>query len=186
MSTVTSEEQFTYDWWTRVCSDEGKLIAYLQKLQRTEANGFDDNWNAIKRFTNPDFDKAAIAVLKKTADDEQRHGDLLAALLERRGEVTIPDNDSYYWNEMDKVITDLESCAAVFHMGEGLAAFRFNIMLKHPDTPIDVLAWLKVVTPDEDYHCKVFKKLTTDQHVITAKSVHDRILSDMKTGKSKK
>src|SRR4051812_46534510 len=99
--------------------------------------------------------------LVATGDDEMRHSDLLIAVLKGRGAwpVEEPPPESIYWAEMEKSITSLERAGAVFHLGEKLAAERFEALLNHDGTPPDILWFLQQALPDEQHHMRIFGKI---------------------------
>jgi len=177
------EREFTKTWWKNLCADEDRLIKWLQKLQHTERHGFYDNHDAIERFTDPMKDKNAIKVLTQTAIDEWRHADLLVGLIHNRGLAITAPVKSLYWDEMEKVIVDLDTCMAAFHLAETLAAWRFEIFYEYENTPNDVKQWLETVIPDEQYHGKIFRKLTSEDTIARIKIEQQRVIELMKSKK---
>lgn len=173
------DPHYTYEWWSRLCRDEEKMVRWLLKLQQTEYEGFTGNKEADEKWSNGN--QAASNIFRVTGDDELRHSDILVKLLRDRGvvgsdQVSPP---SYYWTEMDKIITDLHSCAAVFHLGEALAAWRFQIIRDHPDTPGDVAHFINQALPDESYHARAFRRLSTDAAIEKATATHIRVVAEM-------
>jgi rubrerythrin len=155
------DKEFTHRWWEKLLADEDKMTLWLQKLQRTELDGYTGNLEAEALWAKDNL--AAKAVLVGIAHDELRHSDLLVDLLRQRGlEPNEESPESFYWSEMDKIIIDLSSCAAVFHLGEQLAADRFRVLFDHPDTPDDIRSFIASAMPDEEYHARSFRKLTDD------------------------
>lgn len=153
---------FTNAWWSRTVADEAKLIRWLQKLRETEFSGYKDNRDAAAKWTTHDDQSAAKHIFLKTGDDEMRHSDLLVEILRGRGvwPTLVAPPQSIYWEEMDREVDSLGTCAAVFHLGEQLAADRFSIMYAHPGTPKDVFGFLLSAIPDEQHHARIFAKLT--------------------------
>lgn len=179
---LSNNRQFTYDWWTAVCKDEERLVKWLLKLQQTEFEGYTGNIEADEKWSNGN--KVASNIFRVTGDDERRHSDMLVKLLRDRGVVGSDkvSPPSFYWTEMDKIITDLASCAAVFHLGESLAAWRFEIISEHPDTPEDVALFINSALPDEAYHARSFGRLSTPEAIVKATETHLRVVAQM-TGK---
>jgi hypothetical protein len=174
------DTDFALRWWERNLADEERMARWLQKLQKTEYSGYADNLSAIEQWAGGNI--AAETVLRATAFDELRHSDLLVELLNKRGLSTEDEQpESIYWSEMDKVIVDLSSCAAVFHLGEQLAVDRFNVIASHPDTPADIMAFLTAVIPDEDYHARSFRKLTDDETLSRIVQTHYKIVERLKS-----
>lgn len=171
---------FANQWWERLLADDERMARWLQKLQKTEYSGYDDNLKAIDQWAGGNI--AAQTVLRATAFDELRHSDLLVEILNRRGLSTETEPpESLYWSEMDKEITDLSSCAAVFHLGEQLAVDRFQVIAAHPGTPPDIMAFLTSVIPDEEYHARSFRKLTDDATLDRVLQSHYLIVERLKS-----
>lgn len=175
-----TERAFTLRWWEGLLADEARMVRWLQKLWLTEFSGYADNYEAAGKWAG---DNPAIAnVFQRTGDDEARHADLLRELLTARG--AFPPEpwpvESDYWAEMDAHIVSLETCAAVFHLGETLAAERFEVIFNHPGTPADIAAFLSVALPDEQHHARVFRRLSTPEALAHIQTVHDAVVAKLK------
>ncbi|AXQ68803.1 hypothetical protein HOU00_gp322 [Caulobacter phage CcrPW] len=178
---MTPEDlKFTTAWWERLLADDEKMVRWLQKLQATEFSGYQDNRDAAARWGggNPAVENVFI----QTGDDEMRHSDLLIDVLRGRGAWPIenPPPESAYWAEMEAVTDSLEACAAVFHLGEQLAADRFVVMYGHKRTPADILYFLHHALPDERHHARVFRKLTNDATLARITQAHNEAVVRLK------
>ena len=171
---------FTRQWWDRLLADDERMVRWLQKLWGTEHSGYQDNYDAAQRWggANP----GVINVFQKTGDDELRHADLLETVLYGRGAWPIEQAppDSTYWEDMEAGIVSLETCAAVFYMGEHLAAERFQVLLDHEGTPADIRGFLVSALPDERHHARVFRKLTTDAALCDMQARHEAAVRRIK------
>lgn len=148
---------FTTSWWGRTLKDEPKLILWLQKLQQTEIGGYDDYMGFIRQFQPED---RTHKIFTNIANDELKHSGLIVDLLESRGYCnSLDDLSSSYWGTMNTNIVDLQSAAAVNYFGEALAAFRFEVIAEHKDTPADIRELLGIVLPDEQFHRETLKRL---------------------------
>ncbi len=163
---------FTRVWWARTVADHAKLERWLIKLEGTERQGYEDNRWAAAQFAQGNV--AVEQILHATGNDEMRHADLLASLLDQRA----PDwrdakpPESTYWEDMDAHIFDLPTCAAVFHLGEKLASERFEVLLEHPATPDDVRTFLASALPDEQHHTRIFAKLAGPEAIEKMTVIH--------------
>lgn len=153
---------FTIAWWDRLLGDDARMQRWLQKLWATEYSGWKDNYDAAVRWGGDNL--AVMNVFLKTGDEEMKHAELLEGVLRGRGWWHAPEGppqaESAYWNAMEAAIDSLETCAAVFHYGEHLAAERFQVLYDHPDTPDDIRAFLAIALPEERHHARVFFKMT--------------------------
>ena len=171
---------FTRQWWDKLLADDVRMTRWLQKLWATEYAGHQDNYDAAARWAgdNP----AVINIFHQTGKDELRHADLLEDVLRGRGEwpILCEPPESAYWEEMDKGVVSLETCAAVFYLGEHLAAERFQVLLDHEGTPDDIKGFLSSALPDERHHARVFRKLTTDAALADIQGRHDAAVARLK------
>lgn len=165
---------FTQAWWSNKLGDPEALLTFLTKLYFTEFSGYADNIEAAYKYASAD--PVAHNIFCQTAADEMRHATLIVPLVLGRGGSCCgsePSEPSFYWTEMDKIVVDLKSCAAVFHLGERLAAERFEIMHDNLGTPADIKAFLEAVTPDEQHHARIFGKLAGPEAIAAAQAHHD-------------
>ncbi|AXQ69944.1 hypothetical protein HOU03_gp324 [Caulobacter phage CcrSC] len=172
---------FTQAWWSNKLGDPPALLRFLEKLHYTEFSGYKDNIDAAYRWAplNP----AAHHIFCQTAEDEMRHAELLVPLvLDRGGRCDGIDAPppSFYWDEMDKAIVSLDTCAAVFHLGEKLAAERFEVMLDNAGNPEDIRAFLEAVIPDEQHHARIFGKLAGPEAIAAMQAHHDKTVIQLK------
>lgn len=175
------DHQLTISWWEKLLKDEEAMNRWLAKLWKTEAGGYEDNYNAIERYG---IDGQAYKIFAKTADDEKKHAELLEdVLVGRRVRTTLDEQPgSLYWEYMYKHINDMTTCAAVFAVGEQLAALRFGVIAQHKGTPSDVMYFLNEALPDETYHAKAFASLATSEDMGVAYG-HHRMAVDILTKK---
>lgn len=170
------DRAFTITWWDGLLKDDERMMRWLQKLQQTEYDGFTGNREADEQWGggNP----AVSNVFRVTGDDEKRHSDLLVDLIHKRGGTTVEvQPESLYWTEMDAIITSLETCAAVFHLGEVLAAERFKVLFEHDGTPDDIRAFLEAALPDEEYHARAFKRISSPEAIEIVQRKHVEVLA---------
>lgn len=170
---MTPEDiEFTQRWWRRKLSDPDALYRFLLKLYHTENGGYTDNIDAGYRWAK--YDETAYNIFYQTALDEKRHAELLVPVVTARGPLLGAEPEpSFYWEEMDRYVVDLKSCAAVFHLGEKLAANRFRVMKDMPETPEDIRAFLESALPDEVHHARIFGKLAGSEAIATMQAHHD-------------
>ncbi len=175
LDTIAEEfdHALTDQWWTRLLKDEAAMNRWLAKLWRTEHGGYADNNDAIARY-QMDPESREYKIYSKTGDDELIHAGILSMVLSGRSirPVLEEQPESLYWNFMNPHIRDIESCSAVFAMGEQLAAVRFRVIAAHPGTPSDIMAFLNKALPDETYHAKAFAALATPEAMKAAYEQH--------------
>lgn len=171
------EVEFTNEWWSRTVNDKKRLIAWLHKLHGTEIGGFDDYTNFIAQY---EMDARTKTIFQNIAADELRHGGLIADLCDSMNQPIIEMPKSTYWAEMNENIIDLKSAAAVNYFGEALAAFRFEVIMEHPETTDDIKNLLSVVLPDEQFHRTTLNKIAGSDLIEQLQSKHDAAVARLK------
>lgn len=168
------EIEFTKTWWSAVCKDPARFAKWLQKLQITEIGGYTDHVDFLKSGIG--YDERSKTILMNIADDEMKHSLILRGLMGCRGiEVIEPTMEtcSSYWTYMNQQYDDLRTYAAINHFGEALAADRFEIILEHPDTDIDVRFALRSILPDEIFHRETLQRMAGEAALAKMKTHHD-------------
>lgn len=168
------EIEFTKTWWSAVCKDSARFVKWMQKLQITEIGGYTDHVDFLKSGIG--YDERSAKILMNIAEDEMKHSNILTGLMNYRGielvEPTI-ETCSSYWTYMNQQYDDLKTYAAVNHFGESLAAERFEIILDHPDTDVDVRYALKIILPDEVFHRETLQRMAGEAALAKMEAHHD-------------
>lgn len=175
------EVAFTNQWWSGVAADETKLTKWLQKLQQTEIGGYDDYMSFLSLYK---VDERTTRIFTNIAEDEKKHSGLIIDLLESRGSgtsaIAMP---STYWDDMNKYVVDTKTAAAVNYFGEALAAFRFELIEAHEETPSDVRELIRKVLPDEQFHRETLKRIAGDNLLDIYSSYHFDAVEKLKQTK---
>lgn len=164
--------EYTTQWWERLLADEDAMNKWLCKLWNTEKNGYDGNLRAAAKYTEEGSD--ARATFNRIAQEELDHSHLLLEILKNRGITPVAEDqpNSKYWPHVMKAVTDLQSCAAASAIGERLAALRFEVIENHPDTPEDIMGFVKQAGPDEAGHCRDFMEIAGKDAIENALARH--------------
>jgi len=178
--TIDEQVQFTTEWWTKLCKDDEKMVKWLQKLYHTELDGFVD-WGGLEDAFSYQITDRTRAILTNIANDELKHSGIIKELLYDRGYSTI-DNvpKSQYWDQMNTNIVDLNTACAVNYYGEALAAFRFEVLVEHPDTPRDIKNALEIILPDEQFHRETLKRLAGNEALAKLREKHDQAMANLR------
>jgi rubrerythrin len=173
--------QFTTAWWERTLKDEAALIRWLQKLRHTEYGGFEDYTGFTQRFA---ADERAKNQFRYIADDELKHSLLISELLRSRGhELDMTPTPSLFWGTMNEHIVDLQSAAAVNYFGEALAAFRFEILIAHEQTPKDIKDMLGIILPDEQFHREALMRMAGEDMIAKLAPIYNATVKALKGSK---
>jgi rubrerythrin len=178
IKTLDEEVAFTKAWWSNVSNNESKLIPWLRKLHGTEVGGFED-YQTFNATLNPD--ERTRKIFENIADDELKHGKIILEVIQSRGFVLgDPVPKSQYWSDMNVHISDIETAATVNYFGEALAAFRFQIILEHESTSLDIKNMLEQILPDEQFHRNTLRRMIPDETLEKYQQFHNTAVNRMK------
>ena len=166
--------QFTKDWWLRCISDNTKMTAWLQKLQRTEIGGYDDH---VEYMSKNVIGERETRILTNIAEDERKHSGLLIDMFAERNIAVVPDGvQSSYWDEILSNVTNLQEYCAANYYGEALAAFRFEVIESMSETPGDIKEVIRKVIrkvlPDEIFHRETLQRLAGEETLARMQAIH--------------
>jgi rubrerythrin len=178
--TLDEEVAFTKAWWENLIKDEARTAAWLKKLYGTELGGYDDYQGFLAKFKHEATDRT-VKILSNIADDELKHSKVIIDVLAGRGHQLDPNPpQSTYWQTMDSHIVDLTTACAANYYGEALAAFRFEVIAEHKDTPTDIREMLSIVLPDEQFHRETLKRLAGADILEQFREIHENAVIQLK------
>src|SRR5262245_50689872 len=131
--------QTTRAWWAQTKRDPEKLLGWLHDQLRGEA-GAGPRVDALRdAFVVPG--SRTWRILTVIADQERKHAVWVAGLLAARGEsVDIDETKARYWPEVEKVVADLETGAAVGAHAEKMRLERIETIVADEEAPADIRA----------------------------------------------
>lgn len=158
-------------WWDQTKSDPEALRAWLRDQLRGEATAA----GRIEAFRDRHAPAGSRAhrILTVIAAQERRHAAWVAALLEARGEAPdVEDEASRYWDAPLAAIDDLESGCAVGAHAEAMRLERIEVIAGDRDAPADVRAVFLRILPEERFHERAFRGLTTPEALAATAGAH--------------
>lgn len=176
MIDFTLEE--TRAWWRQVVSDESRLAKWLQKLYRTELEGYTDHMYYLSK--QGAIKERDAKILTNVALDELKHSHILSNVMACRGIPLGTPPASSYWAEMNSHVETFEDYCAINHYGEGLAAFRFEVIFQMPETPSDIREAIDIILPDEQFHRVTLKNLAGPEALAKLADIHQKAVSSLK------
>lgn len=167
------ELETTKEWWNRVSTSEEEMVKWLKAQYHGEATAEARIRKAIKRFNLTGIKAKIIASI---ADDEAKHTKWVAKLLESRGitpEILV--KEERYWNEVlpqDLEENNFEYFAAVGHLAETMRLDRITL-LASDERFEDIAKVMSKIYPDEVFHARAFKELSSSKKIKQAKKYHN-------------
>jgi len=172
---TTSEHaggQTSRRWWAEVKRDPARVRRWLRDQYRGEATAADRIEFLRARFAEPG--SRADRVLRVIADQERKHARWVAALLEARGlAVRIDAVESRYWEATLGGIRDLATGCAVGAHAERMRLERIEAIAADPEAPADVRAVFARILPQERFHERAFRSLSTAAALAETRGAHD-------------
>lgn len=112
-------------------------------------------------------------VLRKIAQDESKHAELLRVLCERRGIACAAESTGRYYSqiELDKLSTD--ELYAAGHYAEGMRLSRIEAIVQDADMPQDIRETFTVILKDEQMHEAAFGALASEEALRNMQPRHE-------------
>lgn len=171
--------QATKNWWHKCLNDPEKLEHWLVALYNNEKD-------AEVRFASFGInycynDKEAHKTFMIIAEQERKHAIMVEEILKNRNIKLYnkSSNDGRYWRNTLPCICDMQTAAAIGAYAEGLSLQRMRVIIKDPNTPIDLKKLFEVVEPEESYHAKVLEQIATKYGMKKVKDCHDKGLEEL-------
>lgn len=153
------------EWWEEIKNDEPKLIEWLQRQCYGEYRAYERISEIAKKFNN--------SLLSQIALDERNHHEWIKKYLLDRNIPLLDTHTERYWKEVNLKFDSIEEVGAVGYHAETMRLERIKIIAK--DTTYPELALIfKAILPEEVYHAKVFKSLSTEEEIEIAKIDHEQ------------
>lgn len=160
------------DWWERTRDDPALFTGWLLDQLRGEATaagrieGFRDRHAPVGT--------RAHRVLTVIARQERTHALWVGELLRARGlpaeVLPVPER---YWEQPLAQIADLETGCAVGAHAEGMRLARLEVIARDPKAPADVRAVFARIVPQERFHERALRSLSTEEALARTRDAHE-------------
>lgn len=164
----------TEQWWDEVSNSPERMIEWLKDQYYGEVTA---GVRIAKMQTDyPDISDTHKLLLGKIADDEFKHAEWVAELLITRG--IIPriyrEKPDRYWRQTlagDDQKTFTQLCA-IGHHAEVMRLERIELLAKDRRFE-DIADVFGRIRPDEIFHAKAFKAMSTPEDIEAARGNHE-------------
>ena len=161
------------EWWNEVKADPVKMIDWLKDQYHGEVT-------AAVRIKELFFVPGNTLTVKQAnrliriINEEKLHAKWVGKLLQSRGiKPQVLDKESRYW---DKVLptgtTDTQELAAIAHHAEAMRLERIKVIVKDPESPLDIKNVFIKILCMEGNHAKWFKELSSPEYIYSTKPNH--------------
>jgi rubrerythrin len=171
--------KITHEWWERCLQDSEKLEHWLVNLYNNEKDAEERFISFANTFCQND--KKSFHIFMEIAKQEANHAILVENILNNRGieKYEKSSKDGRYWRNTLPCVCDKETAAAIGAYAEGLSLVRMRVIIKHPNTPNDLVELFKVIEPEESYHAMILQKIATKYGMKRVKDCHDNGLKEL-------
>lgn len=161
------------EWWQETKNDPEKLLKWLKNQYHGEATAVVRLEQFIERFGH-EADEEARGLVEEIAKQEQQHAAWIAALLASRGgEAAILDKVERYWDRTLSGIVSWETGCAVAALAEDMRLDRIRAIAEDPDAAEDIRYAFTRILPQEIWHEKTFRELTTEAAMAAVRGGHE-------------
>jgi rubrerythrin len=164
--------QSSTTWWNRTKTNPVAFRAWLYDQYRGEVTAGGRIDAMRDAFTKPGT--KAYRLLSVIAAQERNHARWVGELLRARGlEVRIMPRDARYWRKTVPEVTDLETGAAVGAHAEKMRLERIEAIAMDADAPSDVRDVFRRILPEERFHERAFRTLSTASAMARTSRAHE-------------
>jgi len=175
----------SYDWWAGVLMTPGKLEDWLKRQYHSEASAV-NRIGKLKEKAEAVGVREGIegsnwyeweALLKMISDDEAKHAGQVAKLMLMRGlepKILTEHRSKYFSKFQENMDTSVLGMTAVAAYAELTSLTRFQAIMAHPETPIDIRNEFKTILFEEEFHYAAFRRLAGDAAMERAKFRHQQ------------
>jgi len=165
----------TTQWWNRVSNSNEEMVNWLKAQYHGEATAEIRIRQSIQDYNlNPNSLEAKI--ITSIANDEAKHTAWVKKLLTTRGiTAEILDKEERYWNEvLPKTLEEntFTYFCAVGHLAETMRLDRISL-LSSDNRYLDIAKVLSDIYPDELFHARAFKEMSTAYDIANAREFHN-------------
>jgi hypothetical protein len=160
----------TQTWLNGILANPEKLTHWLKRQ-------FIGEVTAAKRIRelNEIAPEKFKSVITRIADDEAQHSFWIGELLIARG-VLIPaieNPEARYWQPILGELDSFEMIAASGYHAEGMRLIRIRALASDERVDADIREVFAKILPDEEFHEKAFKAMTSTDQIETTRGLHE-------------
>ncbi len=167
------ELETTKQWWKRVSNSETEMTKWLKAQYHGEATAEQRIREAVKRF---ELTGLKAKLINSIADDELKHTKWVEKLLLDRGITPqVLQKEERYWNEVlpkDIEENNFKYFCAIGHLAEDMRLDRITL-LASDDRFKDIARVMTNIYPDEVFHARIFKELSSKKYIKKARKYHN-------------
>jgi rubrerythrin len=163
----------TQEWWNEVSNDENKFIHWLKSQYHGEVTAEKRILDSVQTYKLSGLERK---VIESIAEDEKRHAVWVKSLLEKRGiKAEILIKEERYWSKTIPNVFEKNTFSyfcAVASLAETMRLERINL-LANDERFKDVAEVFMKIFPDEIFHARMFKEMSTKEDMEEAEQFHN-------------
>ncbi len=159
-------------WWDRTKTSAPAFEAWLYDQYRGEVTAA-SRIDALRDAFTEKRSRAHL-ILTVIAEQERKHALWVAGLLRARGlDVHVEPVEDRYWKRTVPEVVDLETGAAIGAHAEKMRLERIETIASDSDADADVRAVFRRILPEERFHERAFRSLSSDSALAKTAGAHD-------------
>lgn len=159
------------EWWSETKRDDAAMTRWLLSQYHGEVSAAEKIEQLRERFAGQD--RRANKLLSIIAAQERLHAGWVLTLLQTRGLDPSHAHQDRYWSKTLPGITDLESGCAVGAHAERMRLERIETISADEEAPADVRAVFQKILPQERFHERAFRSLSTAEALSQTRTAHE-------------
>lgn len=158
-------------WWNEVSNDPIKMVDWLKDQYHGEMTAFDRITNLLTQY--PDISERDKGLITMIALDEHQHALWIRGLLQARGiEAKVLEKEERYWSKtLPTEPVSFQRMCAIGHHAEVMRLERITL-LAGDQRFADIAAVFNQIRPDEVFHAKAFKMMSTPEDIEATRAAH--------------
>jgi rubrerythrin len=159
------------EWWSETKQSDAAMTRWLLSQYHGEVSAAEKIERLRERFAagSPRADR----LLSIIAAQERLHAGWVLTLLQRRGLDPAREHQDRYWSKTLPGITDLETGCAVGAHAEKMRLERIETIVFDEGAPADVRAVFQQILPQELFHERAFRSLSTPAALSQTSTAHE-------------
>lgn len=160
------------EWWDEVKASPEKTLDWLKKQYVGEITAMFRVSEFSLKFSK---DRRSTTTLLLISTQEGNHADWIRGLLEARGVniASVTHENKRYWNEALKGIEGFDTGCAVAAHAEAMRLERIRVICDDESAPADIRAVFQKILPEEIWHEKAFRTMSTPEAMETTRDNHE-------------
>lgn len=166
----------TQQWWDRVSNSDDEMVKWLKAQYHGEVTAAERISGCLITYDEVTLGSLEETIIVSIVSDELQHAKWVRKLLTARGiTAEVLQKEERYWNEVLPKTLEVNTFSyfcAVGHLAETMRLDRISL-LASDDRFEDIAKVMSDIYPDEVFHARAFKEMSTKADIAKAREFHN-------------